>query len=59
MADIYDLAPGAQITIQVSHPTCHQAPYPLTNAGGTFSGQLTTKAAEPGDNNSAMVIVLD
>jgi hypothetical protein len=59
VADIYDLAPGAQIAIQVNLPTCHQVPYPATNAGGTFSGQVTTKAAEPGDNNSALVVLLD
>ena len=59
VADIYNAAPGAQITFTVTHPTCHLAPYPVTNNGGTFSGQVTTKAAEPGDNNSAVNIVLE
>ncbi|HEY3820184.1 MAG TPA: hypothetical protein VGL81_23630 [Polyangiaceae bacterium] len=58
VADIYDVAPGAQISFTLKHPSCHLAPYPVTFNGGTFSGQVTTKAAEPGDNNSAMNIIL-
>lgn len=59
VADIYDAAPGAQITFTVTHPTCHLAPYPVTVNGATFKGQVTTKAAEPGDNNSAVNLVLE
>lgn len=59
VADIYDVAPGAQITFTVTHPTCHMAPYPVTIGGGTFDGTVTTKAAEPGDQNSAVVMVLE
>jgi hypothetical protein len=59
VADIYDLTPGADITLTVTHPTCHLAPYPVTVTGASLTGQVTTKAAEPGDNNSAMNIVLE
>jgi hypothetical protein len=59
VADIYNAAPGAAIAFTLTHPTCHLAPYPITFAGGTFSGQVTTKAAEPGDNNSALNILLE
>ncbi len=59
VADFYNLTPGAEITFTLSHPTCHLAPYPFTYGGGTFSGQVTTKAAEPGDNNSALNILLE
>jgi hypothetical protein len=59
VADIYDLAPGADITFTVTHPTCHLAPYPVTVNGASLSGQVTTKAAEPGDYNSAMNLVLE
>jgi len=59
VADIYNAAPGTQLTFTVTHPTCHLAPYPVTNNGGTFDGQVTTKAAEPGDNNSALNIILE
>jgi hypothetical protein len=43
----------------VTHPTCHLAAYPVTVTGASLTGQVTTKAAEPGDNNSAMNIVLE
>ena len=59
VADIYDLTPGADITLTVTHPTCHLAPYPATVTGASLNGQVTTKAAEPGDNNSAMNILLE
>jgi hypothetical protein len=59
VADIYDVAPGTQLTFTVTHPTCHLSSYPVTSNGGTFNGQVTTKTAEPGDNNSALNIFLD
>jgi hypothetical protein len=58
VADIYDVPPGSPITLTVTHPTCALAPYPVTVTGGSFDGQVATKAAEPGDNNSALVILL-
>jgi hypothetical protein len=57
-ADIYDVTPGATITFQITHPTCTQMAYPMAWEGGTFTGQVTTQASEPGDNNSALVAVL-
>ena len=59
VADIYNLTPGVPLTVQVNHPTCQQVPYPAAYGGGTLTGQVPTKAAEPGDNNTAMVIMLD
>ncbi|HEX3345859.1 MAG TPA: hypothetical protein VHS09_14845, partial [Polyangiaceae bacterium] len=59
VADLYDVTPGAAITLTVTHPTCHLAPYPATLGSVTYTGQVTTKAAEPGDENSAMNIVLE
>jgi len=37
----------------------HAPTRPVTINGGTFNGQVTTKAAEPGDNNSAVNIILE
>ena len=59
VADIYNVAAGTQLTFTVTHPTCHLSAYPVTSNGGTFNGQVTTKTAEPGDNNSALNIFLD
>ena len=58
VADIYDAAPGTEITFTVNHPSCHQAAYPVVFNGAKFNGQVATKASEPGDDNSALVVVL-
>jgi hypothetical protein len=58
VAVIFNATPGADVTFQVNHPTCHQAAYPVTNGGAQFTGQVTTKPSEPGDNNSAIVVVM-
>lgn len=59
VADIYDVTPGVPLAVKVSHPTCHQAPYPVSVGGGAkFTGNVVTKASEPGDYNSAIVVVL-
>jgi hypothetical protein len=58
VADIFDVPPGSEITMQVSHPTCKQAPFPVTYTGQTLNGKVATLAAEPGDNNSALLVVL-
>lgn len=57
-AAIYNVEPGAQLQIQISHPTCTMAPMPLTIHGETLTGQAVTKAAEPGDYNSALTYAL-
>ena len=49
---------GAELVVQIDHPTCKQAPFPTTYAGKTFSGHVRTEAAEPGDINAALVIVM-
>jgi hypothetical protein len=59
VADIYDVTPGVPITVQVSHPSCHQAPFPVSmGSGARLTGTVTTKASEPGDFSSAIVVVL-
>jgi hypothetical protein len=58
VADIYDVPPGSDIAFQVTHPTCKQTSS-ATVPGGTFTGKVTTRAAEPGDNNSALVVTLE
>jgi hypothetical protein len=58
VADIYDVPPGSTLAFQVVHPTCTQAPFPVVSGGGNFTGQVVTQASEPGDNNSALVAVL-
>ncbi|MGH7294668.1 MAG: hypothetical protein ACRELB_07040 [Polyangiaceae bacterium] len=59
VADIYDAAPGAPLTVQVTHPTCTMVPYPAAFGGGILTGQVTLQAAEPGDHNAALIVVLD
>jgi hypothetical protein len=58
VADIFNVTPGADLEVQVNHPTCHQAPFPVTSNGAQLTGQVTTMASEPGDNNSALVVVM-
>jgi hypothetical protein len=58
VAAIYDVSPGADLQLTVSHPTCKQAPWPATLTGAAFDGKVTTKAAEPGDYNSGLVVQL-
>jgi len=58
VADIYDLPVGSDIAFHVDHPTCKQTSAAVV-PGGTFTGKVTTKAAEPGDNNSALVVTLE
>ena len=58
VAVIYDVAPGSQLRLQVNHPTCKQASFPLVDQGRTYTGQTTINAAEPGDYSSAVVLFL-
>jgi hypothetical protein len=58
VAVIYDVDPGADVTFQVSHPTCTPSPAPVTNGGASFTGQVVTKAAEPGDFCSVVLTML-
>jgi hypothetical protein len=57
-AVIYNVTPGAELQLTVNHPTCTVAPSNTPLAGLTLTGKVTTVAAEPGDNNSSLVLVL-
>jgi len=58
VAVVYNVAPGVAIDIQITHPTCKQAAFPFTYQGKTYTGKVPTMATEPGDYNSAMVMML-
>lgn len=57
VAAIYNVTPGATVTVQVDHPTCKWAPYPAAAGSVTFLGTTRTVAIEPGGVNSALVVV--
>jgi hypothetical protein len=59
VAVVYNVQPGAALDIQITHPKCKQAAFPFTYQGRTYTGQVRTLATEPGDNNSAMVLMLE
>jgi hypothetical protein len=43
-AVIYNLPPGVAVNVQIEHPTCHQAPFPVvTNGGVTYLAGVTTQ----------------
>ncbi|HEY8041935.1 MAG TPA: hypothetical protein VIF15_19165 [Polyangiaceae bacterium] len=46
-AVIYNLPPGAPVTVRLSHPKCKQMPFPVTGTGGiTYLGAVTTEAGD-------------
>ncbi|HTQ47420.1 MAG TPA: hypothetical protein VMI75_31910, partial [Polyangiaceae bacterium] len=59
VAVVYNLAVGSQVTLSVAHPTCKLTPFPYAEPGHMNTGQVTTKAAEPGDVNAALVVQLE
>jgi hypothetical protein len=59
VAVVYDVPPGATLSLSVSHPTCTQALFPFTYAGRTYTGNVPIQATEPGDYNSALVLMLE
>lgn len=59
VADLFDVAPGQDLEMQVTHPTCTLAPFPAVYGGTQLTGQAPTQPSEPGDNNSAIVLVLE
>jgi hypothetical protein len=59
VAVVYDIALGENLTVSMTHPTCTQAPFPFTYGGRTYTGVVPMMAAEPGDYNSAMVLMLE
>ena len=50
---------GSELVVKIDHPTCKQMEFPSTYAGKTYSGTVRTEAAEPGDNNAAIVILME
>lgn len=58
LAVVYDVPVGSQLTVAVTHPSCTLAPFPVTSGGKALTGDVVTKATEPGDVNAALVLVL-
>jgi hypothetical protein len=54
-----DIDVGADLVLEITHPTCKQVAFPSSYAGKTYSGRVRTEAAEPGDVNAAIVIVME
>jgi hypothetical protein len=55
---VYDVEPGAQLVLQVNHPTCKQVPFPYMRDGRTYTGKVDIRAINPGNFNSALVLQL-
>jgi hypothetical protein len=60
VAVVYNIAPGAVLTVAVVHPTCALVPFPTMAVSGVqeLTGEVRTVATEPGDVNAALVLVL-
>jgi hypothetical protein len=58
VAVVYNIDPSATLSVQMSHPTCTQVPFPVTYGGREYSGKVTLQPAEPGGVNSALVLFL-
>ena len=56
-AVLFNLEPGADIEVEMSHPTCKLAPKGTAYNGAVYDGVAKTVAAEPGDNNEALVLL--
>ena len=56
---IYNIDPTATLSLQVTHPTCKQVPFPVTYSGRTYQGSVPLQAAEPGGVNAAIVLFLE
>jgi hypothetical protein len=59
VAVVYNIDVGADLQVKIDHPTCKQAPWPVTYNGKVYSGKVRTDAAEPGGYNAALVVVLE
>jgi hypothetical protein len=57
-AVISDVDPGADLVLQIDHPTCTQVPFPYTREGRTYTGKVPISPALPGEYNSALVVRL-
>ncbi|MGO8996406.1 MAG: hypothetical protein ACLQVI_24085 [Polyangiaceae bacterium] len=58
VAVIYNIPVGSQVSVQVTVPNCTQVAFPTAFNGIMYPGTTTTTPTEPGDNNSALVVVL-
>lgn len=52
---VYNVTPGAELQFTLSHPTCTQAPFPVTVGTATFTGKVSTEA---GKASSALIVYL-
>jgi hypothetical protein len=52
---VYNLTPGVDPVFQLSHPTCMQEAFPVTDGTVTFTGKVTLEA---GNANSVLVMYL-
>lgn len=59
VAVVFNIEEGAELSVQMTHPTCKPAPLPFTYDGKTYTGKVPTRAAEPGDYNAALVMMLE
>jgi hypothetical protein len=56
-AVVFNLEPGAELEVQMSHPTCTLAPKGTAYKGTVYDGVATTLPAEPGDHNAVLVLL--
>jgi hypothetical protein len=59
VAVVYNVNPGDPVAVELTHPTCKIAAFPSTFDTRTYSGRVRTVGAEPGDVNSALVLVVE
>ncbi|HEX6837344.1 MAG TPA: hypothetical protein VF334_12270, partial [Polyangia bacterium] len=57
-AVVYNIEPGATLEVTMSHPTCKLAPAGTAFDGAVYAG-VKVSPTEPGDNNSAMVLLAE
>jgi hypothetical protein len=59
VAIVYNIPLGSDVVVRIDHPTCKQTPFPFDYEGRTYTGKVQMNAVEPGDNNSALVVLLE
>lgn len=57
-AVVYNVEPGASLEVALTHPTCKLSAAGTAFAGAVYSG-VKLSPTEPGDNNSAMVLLAE
>jgi hypothetical protein len=58
VAVLYNVTPGEKISLSLSMPSCTQAPAGTAVSGADFTGDIVTLPCEPGDHNTALVVVV-